>query len=952
MNKNVSKVKAFITFVFLLGNLESQAQIAWPVVTPQAKPWARWWWEGSAVNKQDLRWNMESYSAAGLGGLEITPIYGVKGHEQEFIPYLTPKWMEMLDYTLLEGKRLNLGIDMANATGWPFGGPWVTDADASKNLSWKTYEVKGGQQLNGLITFTQQALVRSSDKTPAAGSVISPIAKNENLQLLALDQVRFEKQLPLKVLMAYSEDGQILDLSGQVNNSGKLNWVAPAGSNWTLYALFEGDHGKMVERAAPGGEGLVIDHFSSSALKNYLGRFDQAFQGHNISGIRAFFNDSYEVDDAQGQADFSPVLFDEFLKRRGYDLRRNLPALFGKADQETSNRVLCDYRETIADLLLDNFTRPWVTWGSTKGALVRNQSHGSPANILDLYAAVGIPETEGEDVFRFKFAASAAHVSGKQLVASESATWLNDHFLSPLGNVKTMIDQFFLGGVNHVFYHGVSYSPKDAPWPGWLFYAAVHFNQTNPFWPHFNALNSYITRCQSFLQEGKPSNDVLIYYPLFDSFSERGKTLLKHYDALKPDFSGTGFENISKEMLKKGYSFDFISDKQILGVQSAGNQLTTGGSIYQTIVLPDCKYIPLSTMNRLVLLAKNGATIVVYKNLPSDVQGFSNLDERRKAYQAIVASLKFVQSEGGAKIATVGKGKFIVASDPEVMLQAAGVGRETMSDLGLQFIRRKQKNGYSYFIANTKKDLFQGWVPVMPNGKSVVIFNPMTKQSGLAQIKVQPRGGTQFYLQLQPGESCIVQTSDQIIKGAHYFYYNDFAKPVQIGKEWNIHFIEGGPTLPADIKTNHLLSWTDLGDVSTKSFSGLASYTTTFNKPADQAAFWRLHIEKVYESAEVWLNGNKLGILIGPDFSIDLPAKLIKPTNHLEIKVANLMANRIIYMDKNKIPYRIFYNTNFPAYKRENRGDDGLFTTVNWEPEPSGIVGQVTLKPLSPVIAL
>jgi hypothetical protein len=55
------------------------AQVGWPVITKQTKPWSRWWWQGSAVNKKDLTWNMEGYHDAGLGGMEITPIYGVKG---------------------------------------------------------------------------------------------------------------------------------------------------------------------------------------------------------------------------------------------------------------------------------------------------------------------------------------------------------------------------------------------------------------------------------------------------------------------------------------------------------------------------------------------------------------------------------------------------------------------------------------------------------------------------------------------------------------------------------------------------------------------------------------------------------------------------------------------------------------------------------------------------------
>ena len=104
----------------------------------------------------------------------------------------------------------------------------------------------------------------------------------------------------------------------------------------------------------------------------------------------------------------------------------------------------------------EHFTIAWKKWAVSKGEMVRNQSHGSPANTLDLYSAVDIPETEGNDILRFKFATSAANVTGKPLVSSESATWLNEHFLSSLGDVKKAIDLYFLGGVNHIFYHGIS----------------------------------------------------------------------------------------------------------------------------------------------------------------------------------------------------------------------------------------------------------------------------------------------------------------------------------------------------------------------------------------------------------------------------------------------------------------------------------------------------------------
>ncbi|MES2279456.1 MAG: glycosyl hydrolase [Bacteroidota bacterium] len=924
----------------------ASAQVNWPVITKQTKPWARWWWEGSAVNKKDLTWNMESYHAAGLGGLEITPIYGVKGRESEFITYLSPQWVAMLQHTLQEGKRLDMGIDLANATGWPFGGPWVTAEDASKELYWKNYDVKGGEKLNEAVTFTQQPLVRADGVAPKITDLVEPISSNKNMQLMALDQVRFEKRIPLTILMAYDGKGQHLNLTDKVDADGKLNWTAPAG-DWKLYGLFLGWHGKMVERAAPGGEGYVIDHFSKPALDHYLNQFDKAFAGKDISGIRGFFNDSYEVDDARGQSNFTPQFFDEFLKRRGYDLRDHLDALFGKGDKDISNRVVCDYRETISDLLLDNFTKPWHAWAKSKGAIIRNQSHGSPANILDLYGAIDIPETEGNDVLSYKPATSAAHVMGKPLASSESATWLNDHFLSSLGDVKQAIDKLFIGGVNHVFYHGVSYSPKDAAWPGWLFYAAVHFNQTNPFWNDFSTLNNYIARVQSFLQQGKPNNDVLVYYPLFDSFSDLGRgDLLKHYAGMRPDFMGTGFETASAEMLQKGYTFDFISDKQILNVQNAGNSLITGGNSYKTIMLPNAKYIPVEVFAKIMAMAKAGATVVVYKNLPSSVPGYGKLNERGTALTGLLSSLQFTATNNGVKEAKVGKGRFLLSDEVVPLMEVAGINREGMTDMGLQFVRRTYKTGNSYFVSNKSDKAVEGWVPVASKATSVVLFNPMAKTSGLAKTKKQANGQTSVYLQLQPGESCVLQTSPAAITGAAYNYYEAAGDPVNIAGNWTLKFMEGGPTLPADIKTNELKSWTELGGDDAKAFSGTGSYTTTFSKPAKVATAWTLDLGKVHEEAEVYLNGVKLATLIGPQYTLTIPSSLLKPVNKLEVRVANLMANRIIDMDKKSIPYRIFYNTNFPSHGRDSRGADGLFTAIKWDPKVSGLVGPVTLTPV------
>ncbi|HEX7942435.1 MAG TPA: glycosyl hydrolase, partial [Gemmatimonadaceae bacterium] len=129
--------------VFAIGALApavARAQApAWPAITNEMRPWTRWWWQGSAVDSADLTANLDAYRRVGLGGVELTPIYGVRGAEKEFIPYLSPRWVGMLEHTLTQAKQLGLGVDMNNGTGWPFGGPNVGDAHSAKYVAWKTY---------------------------------------------------------------------------------------------------------------------------------------------------------------------------------------------------------------------------------------------------------------------------------------------------------------------------------------------------------------------------------------------------------------------------------------------------------------------------------------------------------------------------------------------------------------------------------------------------------------------------------------------------------------------------------------------------------------------------------------------------------------------------------------------------------------------------------------------
>ena len=287
---------------------------------------------------------MEKYAAVGLGGLEITPIYGVRGKEDQFIQYLSPQWVDRFEFVLQEGKKLGLGIDMNNGTGWPFGGPWVTPEDTCKYLAHKTYTVKAGEKLGEPVAMVEKFFVAPRSVTLA--QLKEPFGETPNLQQLSIDNLKMPNPLKLNTLMAFSDKG---GEAAEFDRQGGEGWHAgldgagfrhphpgplPRGERerrGRCMRCFDGLHSRMVKRAAPGGEGHVPDHLSAEAIWHYLAKFDQALAGKNLDGFRSYFSDSYEVDNGtSGEANFTPKFFDEFQKRRGYDLRPLLPVLLEK----------------------------------------------------------------------------------------------------------------------------------------------------------------------------------------------------------------------------------------------------------------------------------------------------------------------------------------------------------------------------------------------------------------------------------------------------------------------------------------------------------------------------------------------------------------------------------------------------------------------------------------------
>jgi hypothetical protein len=201
--------------------------------------------------------------------------------------------------------------------------------------------------------------------------------------------------------------------------------------------------------------------------------------------------------------------------------------------------------------------------------MTRNEAHGAPSNWLDFYALADVPETEmfgkgDRDILVSKFASSAAHVKGTKLVSAESCTWIDEHFHERPAEIKAFLDRLFLSGVNHVFYHGCCYSPVEAVWPGWCFYASLEMNPRNPIWREMGALNAYVTRCQSLFQTWTPDNDLAILWdPAPYRAKHPGKVMNMSIHNRAEWFYGEKIGKVAKELYEAGYAFDYVSPRMV-----------------------------------------------------------------------------------------------------------------------------------------------------------------------------------------------------------------------------------------------------------------------------------------------------------------------------------------------------------------------------------------------------
>ena len=441
----------------------------------------------------------------------------------------------------------------------------------------------------------------------------------------------------------------------------------------------------------------------------------------------------------------------------------------------------------------------------------------------------------------------------------------------------------FSAGVNRVMFHGNAYSPEDDPWPGWKFYASIDMSKTNSIWRDVPAMTDYISRCQSFLQSGRPDADFLVLLPVQAIWhrdppakdrAAEGNFLMRmeiHYlGQVAPDFAQDILQIDSL-----GYDCDYISDTQLLDTHvENGMIVTSGGAKYKGIIVPDPAYMPEASKEKLAQI-----------------------------------------EAAGIKVGSFG------AAKPE----------EIRSRLHLRMIRRRETDRYVYFIANQTPEDIESDVSLAVPFASAKLFNPMDGSTAPALV----RGG-KVNLALRSGESVILRTWD-----SDQGFPEGKAKPEMtelkvLDGPWTLTFTQSAPEVQGTYKLGSTMTWEGL-DEKTAVTMGTGSYACTFELSSAEVESADGFTLDVRESARVWLNGKYLGCIWAVPFTVDC-SKAVRPgKNDLRIEVTNLPANRIADLDRRGVQWRKMKDANVLNVRYEPD------TYAGWDPVPSGLNSPVRL---------
>jgi hypothetical protein len=865
-----------------------------------ARPMMRWWWFGPAVTKPELAKELETMRGAGIGGVEIQPVYPLMLDDEakgiRNLTYLSPEFLDDVSFANKTARALGLRVDITLGSGWPYGGPKTTLALAAGCLRVVAVPISGAK-------------------------IAAPALKGGDGLIAAFAVSGTEKQFD-------SATARRIDVSTGAVAEG-------AGMQTALF--FIASHTRqMVKRAASGAEGYVLDHFARAAIDEHLA--DVAAPLVNAFGSEppySVFSDSLEV----YGSDWTPELPAEFQKRRGYDLIPHLPELLAGGTPE-AEAVRHDWGKTLAELIRENYLAPLTEFAEEHKTRFRSQTYGDPAVTLEDEAVAQLPEGEGPQWREFSYtrwASSASHLYGRNVTSAETWTWLHSPAFraTPL-DMKAEADRMFLLGVNQFVGHGYPYSPAAAGEPGWSLYAAAVFNSHNPWFPVMPDITKYLQRVSWLLRQGKPANDVAILLPEDDGQAAFTPGRVSVTDEMSKRIT----PELTAAILDAGYNIDYIDAATIekLGVIP-----------YPVLILPPTDRIPLGSYRKIESYAAAGGKVIAIGKLPSLAPG---LMEQGDSAEIAALSEKLFRS-GDPKGIVVGSVGDLAAALHRALRPDLDATGQTE---GLGFIHRKLTDSDIYFVVNTSNRPIDESVRFRAGRSVVEAWDP---DGGRILETGRPEASARIPLRLAPYESRVFVLKDgfegaavKADQTAPEATHESVKQIADLSEGWMVRFADEARAQ----RLNSLISWTEIqgrqfysgGAVYTRSvsmardpFAGSEIFldfgtgtAITDNRPPHSNGMHALLEPPIREAAVVFVNGQRAGSLWHPPYRMDISTFVHGGENRIEVHVYNTAINLLAGQPPHD------YSALRARYGRRFDPQD----MDNLRPVPSGLFGPIRLE--------
>ncbi len=756
--------------------------------------------------------------------------------------------------------------------------------------------------------------------------------ENWNVQVAEIALVtRQERDAPGGISRGTWQRSKMVDLTGQVDQQGRLRWDAPAGI-WSVLRIGYTLHGDMVKCTGSGPVGLEIDTMSAAAMDSHFAQTGRKLidDAGPLAGkaLQYFHIDSWEL----GQPTWTPNMPEDFEQRRGYDPLLYLPALLGRTidNAQVTARFLADYRSTAADLVAANYYGRLRELTLASGLRGTHPESGGPffGHWIDGLQCEGINDIPMGEFWKrkgepdgpiswhpnenpsVKQAACAAHIYGKPVCQAEAFTYMGaGDWTSTPWNMKDIGDEAFCHGLTRYVLCFWVHQPNLHDIPGYQWVnVGTHFDPYITWWDMSHGWLTYIARCQHMLRQGRFVADFAYF---------RGEEI--------PGFIAP--RNLQQPMRPAGFDYDAVNAEVLLTRASAQDLhlVLPDGMSYGYLVLPhDVPWsVSPAVLEKIKELATKGVTVIGPR--PTTAVGLANFPDSDHEVKKLADEM-WGPDESASGNRQLGAGRLVWGRSLDEIVQADNLApdiefRVVSPHAKLDWIHRRDGECEIYFVSNQSAEAATADVVFRVGGKQPELWDAVTGQIRDLPDWREQDGRTTVPLAFAPRESYFVvfRTRSRSADSDDAKNFSELKLVAELTGPWKVSFDPqwGGPE-SAVFET--LEDWTVRPEPGIRHYSGTATYRQAFDMPEisrSRSARIFLDLGRVQNVAAVRLNGKELGVVWTAPWRVEI-TDAVKPTgNQLDIDVANLWPNRLIG-DATVPPEERFTTTNVDTYKKES----------------------------------